>query len=112
MQKGKHAAILSQHQPIMNELIPVFGMLTGMVITGAVIFGFVRLMHSPVGIALARRLQGRSGEIEDEVRGEMAWLRDQVEDVQRQLMETQERLDFAERLLSQSKQVGHLPGER
>ena len=67
MQKGKHAAILSQHQPIMNELIPVFGMLTGMVITGAVIFGFVRLMHSPVGIALARRLQGRSGEIEDPI---------------------------------------------
>lgn len=95
-----------------GDLIPLFGMITGMVITGAVIFGFIRLMHSPVGVALARRLQGRSGDLDDEVRGEVAWLRDQVEEVQRQLAETQERLDFTERLLSQSKQMSHLPGER
>ncbi|MEO8201191.1 MAG: hypothetical protein ABI679_11765 [Gemmatimonadota bacterium] len=96
----------------MDHLIPVFGMISGMVVTGIVIFGFIRLMHSPVGVALGRRLQGRAGELDDEVRGDVAWLREQVEEVQRQLSETQERLDFTERLLSQSKQVGQLSGER
>ncbi len=93
-------------------IVPVFGMITGIFVTGSVIFGFIRLMHSPVGIALARRLQGHSADLNEELRSEVAWLRDQVEDVQRQLGETQERMDFAERLLSQAKQVGHLPGER
>jgi hypothetical protein len=96
----------------MGELIPIFGMITGLVITGGVIFGFVRLIHSPVGVALGRRIQGQGGDADDDLRAEVGWLREQVEDMQRQVMETQERLDFTERLLSQAKQPSQLPGAR
>ena len=95
----------------MTDLIPVFGMITGVLITTFLIFGVVRIMHSPVGVALARRIQGRSGDFDDEMRSEVAYLREQLDEVQRQLGETQERLDFTERLLTQSKQAAQL-GER
>lgn len=88
----------------MFDLIPIFGMVTGVVITGGLIFGLVRVMHSPVGIALGRRIQGRSGDDED-LRAEVGYLREQVEDMQRQLGETQERLDFTERLLARGKPI-------
>jgi hypothetical protein len=95
----------------MADLIPIFGMVTGVLITGGLIFGFVRIMHSPVGIALARRLQG-SVPVDDDLRQEVADLREQVEDVHRQLGETQERLDFTERLLTQTRQASQLPEVR
>jgi hypothetical protein len=85
-----------------NDLIPVFGMITGVLITGGVIFGVVRIMHSPVGQALARRISGKTID-DDDLRHEIGDLRDQVEDLQRQLGETQERLDFTERLLTRGK---------
>jgi hypothetical protein len=97
---------------MLGNLIPIFGMITGVLITGALVMGVIRVMHSPVGIALARRISGGHGEPDDDVRAEVTWLREQVEDVQRQLGETQERLDFAERLLSRHKQVSQLPGEQ
>jgi len=39
------------------ELIPIFGMITGLAIILAGIFGFVRLSQGPVGQALARRIR-------------------------------------------------------
>jgi hypothetical protein len=95
----------------MHDLVPIFGMLTGTLITGGLIFGVVRIMHSPVGVALARRIQGVRAEADEDLRAEVAFLRDQVEDVQRQLGETQERLDFTERIIARQKQVSQLPGE-
>ena len=94
----------------MGELIPIYGMVTGIVITGLLVIGVVRIMQSPVGIALGRKIQGGHADVDDEIRAEVTYLREQVEDVQRQLGETQERLDFAERILSQQKQPGQLPG--
>ena len=95
----------------MFDLIPIFGMITGVLITGGLIYGAIRIMHSPVGIALARRIQGRHDGEDEETRAEVAALREQVDEVQRQLGETQERLDFAERILTQQKQPSQLPGE-
>jgi hypothetical protein len=95
-----------------GNLVPIFGMITGVLITGGLIFGVIRVMHSPVGIALARKIQGAQGEADEELRAEVTYLRDQVEEVQRQLGETQERLDFAERILSRQKQMSQLPGEQ
>lgn len=92
----------------MVELVPIFGMITGLVITLAGIFGFVRLAQGPVGQALARRIQGHAGDAD--VAAEVAELREQVEQVRHQLEETQERLDFAERLLSQQRPAERLPG--
>ena len=88
----------------MLDLIPIFGMVTGVVITAGLIFGLVRVMHSPVGIALGRRIQGRSTD-DDDLRAEVGYLREQVEDLQRQLGETQERLDFTERLLARGRPI-------
>jgi hypothetical protein len=95
-----------------GNLVPIFGMITGVLITGGLIFGVIRVMHSPVGIALARKIQGNQGAADEELRAEVTDLRDQVEEVQRQLGETQERLDFAERILSRQKQMSQLPGEQ
>jgi hypothetical protein len=43
---------------------------------------------------------------------EIAILRDEVGEVRRELGEVQERLDFAERLLSQPREGDRLPGRR
>lgn len=95
----------------MGELIPIFGMITGVLVTGLLVIGVVRVMQSPVGIALARKIQGGLPEADEELRAEVTYLREQVEECQRQLGETHERLDFAERILSRQKQA-HLPGEQ
>jgi len=44
--------------------------------------------------------------------GELTALRDEVGELRRELGEVQERLDFAERLLSQSRDPERLPGRR
>jgi len=85
---------------MIGELIPIFGMLTGLAICLGGIYGFVRFSQGPVGQALARRIQGRSGG-DPETSAEVARLRDEMDQLRRQLEETQERVDFAERLLSQ-----------
>jgi ubiquinone biosynthesis protein UbiJ len=94
---------------IAGELIPIFGMITGMVMTLGIIFGLVQLTRGPVGQALARRIQGRAAETDGEVRLELAELRDQVDALRGTLEETQERLDFTERLLSQARPADRLP---
>ena len=94
---------------IAGEMIPLFGMVTGMVMTVAVIFGLVQLTKGPVGQALARRIQGRAADRDGEVRMELAELRDQVDALRGTLEETQERLDFAERMLSQGRPLDRLP---
>jgi hypothetical protein len=90
-------------------MIPIFGMITGMVMTVAVIFGLVQLTKGPVGQALARRIQGRSGEADGELQRDLADLREQVELLRGSLEETQERLDFTERMLAQPRPAGRLP---
>src|SRR5512134_929536 len=92
-----------------GELIPIFGMITGMIMTVAIIFGLVQVTRGPVGQAIARRIQGRPGELDSEVRMELAELREQVEALQGTLEETQERLDFTERLLAQGRPLDRVP---
>jgi hypothetical protein len=92
-----------------GEMIPLFGMVTGMIITVATIFGVVQLTKGPVGQAIARRIQGRSREGDGEMRAELAELRERVEALRGTLEETQERLDFTERMLSQSRPLDRLP---
>jgi hypothetical protein len=92
----------------MVELIPIAGMLTGLLITTAAIWGGVRVAQGPLGQALAHRLRGRSGDAE--LSHEVAELRDQVDLLRHQLEETQERMDFAERLLSQRAPAVGVPG--
>jgi predicted nucleic acid-binding Zn-ribbon protein len=78
----------------MALLIPIFAMLIG---------GFVVFSRSALGHALARRIGGGadgSPGLESEVRE----LRGEVEALRGELTETQERLDFTERMLASGKQ--------
>ena len=93
----------------MAELIPIFGMLTGLGIILGGIFGFVRLAQGPVGQALARRIQGHAAG-DPELAADVADLREQMDLLRRQLEETQERVDFAERLLSRQGSAARIPG--
>ena len=92
----------------MHELVPIAAMFTGLLIAVSVVLGGVRVAHGPLGQALAHRLRGRSGDAE--LSNEVAELRDQVDLLRRQLEETQERMDFAERLLSQRPPAVAIPG--
>ncbi len=82
------------------NLIPILGMVTGTVITLAIIVGIVRLTGGPVGQALGRRLRGGP---DPEGWAELSRLRDEVQALRARLEETEERLDFAERMLAQRK---------
>ena len=73
-----------------GAFIPILGMLIG---------GFVIFAKSDIGRALAQRLGGnRDGDAE--LRSELEALRGEVEALRGDLVETQERLDFSERLLA------------
>jgi hypothetical protein len=93
----------------MNSMLPIFGMIMGLVITCGVIAGGLELIRGPLGQALARRLQGRDAGGEREIRQDVAELRDQVDGLRAALEETNERLDFTERLLAQVPQPERLP---
>lgn len=86
------------------NMIPLMGMLTGIVTTGLFFWGVVQMARSPIGQALARRIQGRHGEPDGELLADMGAMRDQMDYLQQQLTETQDRLDFTERLLAQHRQ--------
>ena len=85
----------------MNEnMIPIFGMLTGVITSGLFFWCVVQVARSEVGQALARRIHGRQGGMDPEILAELGAVRDHLQELERQLTETQERLDFTERLLS------------
>ena len=98
-------------QEIGDLVIPIFGMLTGIAITGMVVLG-------PVGRAVGRvimrifgadREQLPAGDLQD-IRALLEDQSGRVEAVQRQLGELAERQDFAERLLAQGRKEPRLPG--
>jgi hypothetical protein len=91
-----------------NQLIPLIGLVGGMVIAGIVLWAFFK---SDLAAALAERLRGRkkSHELDDAEPGHVAELEQKVSDMQGQIAEMAERLDFAERLLAQKRERS-LPG--
>jgi hypothetical protein len=85
-----------QAASLLALFIPILGMMIG---------GFVVFSRSHIGRALADRIAGRSAAppgLEAEVRE----LRGEVEALRAELTETQERLDFTERLLSAGRKEG------
>jgi hypothetical protein len=77
----------------MALMIPIFGMMIG---------GLAIFVRSHLGHALADRISGRTGPA-PEFSEELRELRGEVESLRAELMETQERLDFTERLLATGK---------
>lgn len=76
-----------------QAIVAIAGMITGLLTTGAIVWGVVQFARA--------RHQGRLAD--PDLHNEVAALRDQVEQLQQQLYETQERLDFTERLLTQGR---------
>ena len=87
--------------------IPLGGMITGVFSVTAISWAMVRIFQGPVGQALARRLQGKSGDAD--LLNEVLELRHQLEQTQQRLTETEDRIDFNERLLAQRAES---PAER
>ncbi len=67
--------------------------------------GLVVLSKTAIGKALARRIGGDAG-IAGALEGEVRELRAEVDALRAELMETQERLDFAERLVASGRREG------
>lgn len=68
------------------------------------------LFFGPIGMALGRRLSGRAythAQAEVEEMGAQATV--EMDDLRRRLAEVEERLDFAERLLTDSLPANQLP---
>ena len=86
-------------------LIPIFALAIPLV--GIVFFGLQKLARTRLEEA---RL--RAGGLVKESEVEIAALRDEVSDLRRELGDLQERMDFAERLLSQARETERLPGRR
>jgi len=84
-------------------LIPIFAL--AIPLAAIVLFGLQKLARTRLEEA---RL--RAGGLERGAEVEITALRDEVAELRRELSEVQERMDFAERLLSQAREPERLPG--
>lgn len=91
---------------IANAVIPIFGMLTGLIITGLIVIG-------PIGKSIGdvvRHLTGADRKDAAVGAGEMEEVRERLEQISRQLAEVAERQDFSERMLAQVRKDRALAG--
>ncbi len=95
--------------PDTGALVPIFGMVTGVLTTALFFWVVVKVAQSPIGAALARRIHGRGGAVDPELLAEVNQMQDQLDRLRQDLTETQERLDFAERMLAQARTPERLP---
>ena len=93
-----------------NQLIPLIGLIGGMAIAGIVLW---RFFTSEIAAAIAERIRTgvrRRKAAIDDVQGEhIVELDQRITEMQGQIAEMAERLDFAERLLAQKRERS-LPG--
>jgi hypothetical protein len=104
-----------------NQLIPLIGMIGGMIVAGVVLYAFFKsdlaaamAERIRAGIHRRKRWKGLGGEwsdtpVEGSDSGHVAELEQRVMEMQGQIAEMAERLDFAERLLAQKRERS-LPG--
>ena len=105
-----------------NQLIPLIGLIGGMVVAGVVLYAFFKsdlaaamAERIRAGIHRKRRWKGFGGEWSDTPAeglvdaDHVAELEHRVTEMQGQIAEMAERLDFAERLLAQQRERS-LPG--
>ena len=79
----------------LGVLIPIIGMMIG---------AFALFARSEIGRAFAQRLRGEaSAGVQPALHAELDRLHGEVESLRADLVETQERLDFTERLLAGSR---------
>jgi hypothetical protein len=82
----------------LGVLIPIFGIFFG---------GMIMLSRTAIGAAIARRIGGEVAghDVEDR----LLEMRHELDTVRQELAETQERLDFTERALTQVREAQRLP---
>jgi hypothetical protein len=86
-----------------TSVIPLMGMVTGIISMVVIGFVIVKVAQSALGQAVARRISGRAGAGDQELREEVMELRELVSHLEQRLAEGEERIDFAERLLARGK---------
>ena len=84
-------------------LIPIFAL--AIPLAGIVLFGLQKLARTRLEEAHLR-----AGVLDKGSEAEIAALREEVGDLRRELGDVQERMDFAERLLSRVREMERLPG--
>jgi hypothetical protein len=90
-----------------DVIVPVFGMITGIVITGLVIIG---PPGRAVGSIITYWLGGGRKKQEALPSGDLDEVHDRLDALQQQLAELAERQEFTERLLAKARQERGLPG--
>ena len=88
-------------QPNPADMVPIMGMFTGIVSMVLIAFTVIKVAQSQVGQALARRISGKSGSGDEEIRNELLDMREHVANLEQRLADSEERIDFTERLLAQ-----------
>jgi|SRR5882762_6140926 len=97
-----------------NQLIPLIGMVGGMIIAGVVLYTFLK---SDLAAAMAERIRAgmhRRKNTSETMPGEepqVALLEERVDHLNGQIAELAERLDFTERLLAQKRERTLRAGE-
>jgi hypothetical protein len=86
-------------------LIPIVAL--AIPLAGVIFYGLLRVARMRLEEARVH-----AGVLDKGSEAEIAALREEVGEVRRELGEVQERLDFAERLLGQSREGSQLPGGR
>ena len=71
--------------------------------------GLAVISRTQIGAALARRIAGEGGAHDAEAEERLLQLEHDMAAVRAQLAETQERVDFAERMLAQVREAQRLP---
>jgi hypothetical protein len=90
---------------IIALLIPIVAL--SIPLAGVIFYGLLKVARMRLEEARVN-----AGALDKGSETEIAILRDEVGEVRRELGEVQERLDFAERLLSQAREGDRLPGPR
>lgn len=93
-----------------GEMIPIMGMFTGIISMVVIGFVIVKVAQSHLGQAIARKISGRSGAGDQELREEVMELRELVSHLEQRLAEGEERIDFTERLLARGKDQSSTDG--
>jgi hypothetical protein len=84
------------------EVVAVIGIVIGA--------STVAILRGPLGKAIADRMTGKTAHDPDAA-GQIDQLQSDLEDVKHRLSETEDRLDFAERLLAKQRQESLGPGK-
>jgi|SRR5881394_402067 len=97
-----------------NQVIPLIGMVGGMIIAAVVLYAFLK---SDLAAAMAERIRAgmhrrkHTSEIAGGEEPRVALLEERVDHLNGQVAELAERLDFAERLLAQKRERTLRAGE-